>query len=169
MLTNDLKWATNTEYSCKKAYGKMWTLRRMKLLDVDPAIICDVYVKEIRSLLELAVPAWHSGLTKKQSGDIERVQKVAVRVILGDRNGNCYLRYNMAMVALQLEPLHCRREKLCLKFAKKSLKSKHRDMFPVNRSQYRTRDRSKFVEQKCNTKRYYNSPINYLTRQLNNC
>ena len=78
MLTNDLKWATNTEYSCKKAYGKMWTLRRMKLLDVDPTIICDVYVKEIRSLLELAVPAWHSGLTKKQSGDIERVQKVAV-------------------------------------------------------------------------------------------
>ena len=91
----------------------MWTLRRMKLLDVDPTIICDVYVKEIRSLLELAVPAWHSGLTKKQSGDIERVQKVAVGVILGDRNGNCYLSYNMAMAALELEPLHCRREKLC--------------------------------------------------------
>ena len=169
MITNDLKWASNTEYICKKSYAKMWTLRRMKLLEVDPAIICDVYVKEIRSLLELAVPAWHSGLTKKQSADIERIQKVAVRVILSDRNGKCFLSYNMAMAALELEPLHCRREKLCLKFSKKSLKSKHKDMFPVNRSQYHTRDRSKYKEAKCNTKRYFNSPINYLTRQLNNC
>ena len=78
ILTNDLKWSANTEYICKKAYKKMWTLRRMKVLDVDPNTICDVYVKEIRSLLELAMPAWHSGLTCKQSVEIERVQKVAV-------------------------------------------------------------------------------------------
>ena len=141
----------------------------MKLLDVDPTIICVVYVKEIRSLLELAVPAWHSGLTKKQSADIERVQKVAVNVILSDHNGKCYLSYNMAMAALELEPLYSRREQLCLSFAKKSLKSKHRDMFTVNRSQYYTRDRAQYVEAKCNTKRFYKSPINYLTRQLNNC
>ena len=55
ILTNDLKWSSNTEYICKKAYKKLWTLRRMKVLDVDVAIICDVYVKEIRSLLELDV------------------------------------------------------------------------------------------------------------------
>ena len=43
MVTNDLKWSSNTNYICKKAYKKMWVLRRMKLLDVDPYIICDVY------------------------------------------------------------------------------------------------------------------------------
>ena len=43
----------------------------MKVLDFDPGIICDVYVKEIRYLLKLAVSAWHSRLTKKQSADIE--------------------------------------------------------------------------------------------------
>ena len=26
ILTNDLKWSANTEYICKKAYKKMWTL-----------------------------------------------------------------------------------------------------------------------------------------------
>ena len=26
MVTEDLKWNSNTEYICKKAYGKMWTL-----------------------------------------------------------------------------------------------------------------------------------------------
>ena len=42
----------------------------------------DVYVKEVRSILELAVPVWHPGLTKKQSADIESIQKVAFRIIL---------------------------------------------------------------------------------------
>ena len=142
----------------------------MKVLDVEPSIICDVYVKEIISLLELAVPAWHSGLTKKQSADIERVQKVAVKVILSDcNNGISDLTYDMAMAVLTLEPLKARRDKLCVTFAKKSLKSKHSDMFTTNRSQYFTREKQQFVETKCNTKRYYQSPINYLTRLLNNC
>ena len=61
----------------------MWMLRRMKVLDVEPLSILDVYLKEIRSILELAVPAWHSGLTVKQAEDIERVQKVALKIILG--------------------------------------------------------------------------------------
>ena len=32
ILTNDLKWAGNTEYICKKAYKNMWKIRRMKNL-----------------------------------------------------------------------------------------------------------------------------------------
>ena len=30
VLSSDLKWAANTEYICKRAYSKMWTLRRIK-------------------------------------------------------------------------------------------------------------------------------------------
>ena len=60
MLTSDLKWAKNTDYICKRAYRKRWSLRRMKLLDLEPLVMLDVYTKEIRSVLELAVPAWHS-------------------------------------------------------------------------------------------------------------
>ena len=41
----------------------------------------DVFVKEIRLILEMAVPVWHSGLTKKQSADIESVQKTAMKII----------------------------------------------------------------------------------------
>ena len=73
MITNDLKWERNTEFICKKAYRKIWILRRLKQLDIEPLYILEVYVKEIRSILELAVPAWHSGLTQKQSADIERI------------------------------------------------------------------------------------------------
>ena len=140
----------------------------MKILDVDPSTICDLYIKEIRSLLELAVPAWHSGLTCKQSVDIERVQKVAVQVILSDcKSGISEFTYDMAMVILDLEPLQVRRERLCLGFAKKTIKSRHSDMFLSNLSQYKTRGKSAYHEVACNTKRYYNSPLNYLTRLLN--
>jgi hypothetical protein len=75
---NLTKWAANTDFICKKAFKKMWTIRRMKALNIEPLLILDVYLKEIRSVLELAVPAWHSGLTVRQSSDIERVQKIAL-------------------------------------------------------------------------------------------
>ena len=61
VITSDyLKWYSSTKYICSKAYKKMWALRRMKILDIEPYLILDVYLKKIRSVLE---PAWHRGLT----------------------------------------------------------------------------------------------------------
>ena len=57
VISNDLKWRENTREICRKAYRRMWALRRMKVLDVEPLVILDVYKKEIRAVLELAVPA----------------------------------------------------------------------------------------------------------------
>ena len=108
MISSDLKWSGNTEYICKKAYKRIWILRRLRTLGVSPSFILDVYIKEIRSVLELAVPAWHSGLTRKQSVLIERVQKV--RIILGDFS----IGYRAALSTLGLESLETRR----VKFAK---------------------------------------------------
>ena len=70
------------------------------------------------------MPAWHSGLTLKQTADIERVQRVAVNIILSDSNtGLCEYSYNI--VILDIEPLEARRLKLCQKFAKQTLKTRH--------------------------------------------
>ena len=54
IVSDDLKWGRNTEYICSRAFKKMWSLRRMKVLDIEPYVILDVYIKEIRSVLELA-------------------------------------------------------------------------------------------------------------------
>ena len=119
-MTSDLKWSANTDFICKKAFKKMWTIRRMKVLNIEPLLILDVYLKEIRAVLELAVRAWHSGLTVKQSSDIERVQRIALHIILSDhRTGECEFSYNMLLVIFDLEPLYVRREQLCMSFAKK--------------------------------------------------
>ena len=66
VVSSDLRWGKNTQYICDKATQRLWTLKRMKLLNLDEDILLDTYTKEIRSILELAVPVWHSGLTAKE-------------------------------------------------------------------------------------------------------
>ena len=46
----------------------------MKESGLTDSELVDAYKKEVRSLLELAVPVWNSGLTKNQCVQIERVQ-----------------------------------------------------------------------------------------------
>ena len=124
--------------------------------------------KKIRAVLELAVPAWNSGLTQKQIVEIERVQRVAVQIILSNsKTGKSAFSYDMGLVVLDLEPLESRREKLCRTFAKKTLVSKHSDLFNTRKNSHNTRLKKDYFEYKCNTKRFYNSPVNYLTRLLN--
>ena len=56
---------------------------------------------KVKSILEMAVPVWHSALTKGEAGQIERVQKAAIRIILGQN----YLSYSEALELLDIETL----------------------------------------------------------------
>ena len=155
-----LSWQKNTDYICRKATQKLWTIRRLKKLCFT---LLDVYKKEVRSTLELAVPVWHSGLTKRQAAQIERVQKMAFRVILD----NSYTNYETACTLLNLEPLEFRRTQLCINFANKDLR-KENSIFTRTAGQPKTRAVPKKVkEPKCRTKRYQNSSIPYLSRLVN--
>ena len=70
-----MKWYSNTENMVSKANKKLWMLRRLKYLGAEVEDLVDVYVKQIRSILELAVPAWHGGISQVERQDIERVQR----------------------------------------------------------------------------------------------
>ena len=76
IVSNDLKWHKNTSYICNKARQRLWILRRLQKFNLNKLELFDVYIKDIRSILEMAVPVWHPGLTKKQTADIESVSKV---------------------------------------------------------------------------------------------
>ena len=54
-------------------------------MGLEPNLIFDYYLKEVRVLAEQAVSIWNSGLTKAQISDIEEIQKVAEKVILGEQ------------------------------------------------------------------------------------
>ena len=129
------------------------------------AHIFDVFTKEVRSLLELAVPVWHSGLTKHQAAQIERVQKTALSIILGDN----YISYNVAFSLLDLETLENRREVLCLNFARKEFKKEENSLFTKLHNTLDLRTKPKKVhEYTCRTKRFKKSSLPYLTQLLNN-
>ena len=83
----------------------------MKTLGLESFTLVDYYLKEVRVHLELAVPVWHSGLTIKLSADIERVQQVAVSIMLSNTP------YDPACATHGLKPLSVRRLELCERFA----------------------------------------------------
>ena len=121
-------------------------------------------MKEVRVHLELAVPVWHSGLTLKLSADIERVQRIAVSILLGHADFD----YGRSCAMLGLKPLYIRREELCKRFAIKTASPdcRHNDMFKTQTSGYDTRGEY-FREHFCRTKRFFKSALPYLTRKLN--
>ena len=114
----------------------------MVKLKLNTNTLLDVYAKEVRSILELAVPVWHSGLTKQQSADIERVQKIAFRLILGQEYSN----YLEACKALSAQTLEQRRIKLCLKFATKNVKSEN-TLFTTQTHKVNTRQKTSTVKE----------------------
>ena len=123
-----------------------------------------IYKIFIRSVLENSCVVWHSSLTDQDSEDIERVQKVACKVILKDY----YEGYENALKLLKLEKLNNRRERLCLDFAKKCLRNnKVQSMFPVNEKKRLLRNNSKYLVKFASTERYRKSAIPFMQNLLN--
>ena len=165
IIRSDLSWVSNTEYMIKRANKKLWCLRRLKKLGADGEDLKDVYIKQIRSILEFAVPVWHGSITGDERLQLERVQKSALHIILGDQ----YVSYRLALKEMALETLFERRRKLCLKFAKKSAKSpKFSKWFKptINKASAR-HPKPKYCEVFTRLRRYETSPISFLTKLLN--
>ena len=119
----------------------------------------DVYIKQCRSVFELAVLAWSPGLTLSESNQIERVQKTALAIILGEE----YTKYSNALKILKLDTLVDRREGLCLRFANKAYASdKFNKWFCESDN-----TELQLSEVKTRTARYWKSPLPYLTDLLN--
>ena len=105
-------------------------------------------------------------LTEGDSDDIERIQKVVLKVILTHN----YTDYSTACNNLNLQTLKTRQTNLCLKFALKCLESdKFCSLFVSNKVKnvYKLRDADKFDVPLASTSRYKNSPRIYLTNLFN--
>ena len=119
VIRSDMSWVDNTEYIVTRCNKKLWILRRLKELGASQDDLLDIYNKQVRSILEFAVPVWHSSITQEERLDIERIQKSACNIILGDH----YQSYTSALKIMCMDTLFNRRTKLCKKFARKSVKS----------------------------------------------
>ena len=166
IISDDLKWDQNTEYLVKKANKRMELLRKVANFSTSIEDKKDIYVLYVRSILEQSSVVWHSSLTNENSEDLERVQKSAVRIILGKDFEN----YEDALVKADLESLENRREELCKKFAEKCLKNeKAKSIFPVREKTHNmnTREEESFNVNFAHTGRLMKSAIPYMQRILN--
>ena len=65
-----------------------WTPRNAAQTQTHPASVNDllqIYMTYVRQVLEYFVPVWQPGLTTTQTARLERVEKRALRTILGDK------------------------------------------------------------------------------------
>ena len=133
IITKDLKWDQNTSEIVKKANARMTLLRKIASFNPPREDLKTIYFLFVRSILEQSAVVWHSSLSKENSIDIERVQKSAVKVILGAN----YKGYKKSLDILEMQTLEERRKELCLKFAKRCLENpKLKETFPVNKRKH---------------------------------
>ena len=120
-----------------------------------------IYYTYIRPVIEQSATVWHSSLTEENIADLNRVQKCAVRVIMGEN----YTDYKKSLEILDIETLESRRYNLCKKMALKTVKIPNmKEMFPLrkeNRNEKR-RHTNKYHINKANTTRYKKSAIPYI-------
>ena len=102
--------------------------------------------KQVRSVSELAVPAWQGAITQEDKNEIERVQKVL---------GGQYVSYKSALKYTGMETLESRRVKLCLKFARKAEKHpKHKAWFkPCNKTANTRQEKPRYCPVVANKRR----------------
>ena len=136
-ITNKLSWSKNTENLVKKANTRMLILHKLYEFNLPLEEMVSIYTLFIRSAAEYCCVVWHSSITEEECRNIERVQKIALRIILQED----YSDYAKALELCGLESFRDRRTKLSYSFAKKCLKSdKNFDLYLTKHenSEYQT-------------------------------
>ena len=122
-----------------------------------------IYKLFIRSVLETSCVVWATSITQEERVLIERVQKIALKIIYRER----YLSYENALQISNLPTLSDRRTKLTLKFAQKCIKNpKTADMFPLNETRS-TRTKEKYKVIHAHIDKLKKSSLPQMARQLN--
>ena len=69
-LWSDLRTTSNTNYIVKRAWKKMWIIRRLKALGASEADMLKVLRDQVLSHLHFASPAWSTLITSQENTQI---------------------------------------------------------------------------------------------------
>ena len=164
IIDERLSWNSNTNHIVRQAYKRMTILRKLFEFSVPIEDLVEIYTLYIRSVVESSAVVWHSSITEGQRMEIERIQKVALRIIMKDD----YTCYEDALVITALPTLNDRRNQLCKTFAVKCTKNpKTSDMFPLNDITCNTRNPERYYVTHAKTNRLAKSAIPFMQKLLN--
>ena len=168
IFRSDMKTISNTEYICKKAYTRMWILRRLKTLGCPIPELLDVLRQQILSICEGNVAYWGPMITKEESNMLERVLKTGLHIIYQER----YITFPQILKLANMRSLKTRRVALITSFSKKAFShEKFKGWFSESEDRTagaRTRGRPipRLNPVACRTQRYKRSSLPLMTKLL---
>ena len=167
IIRSDMKSISNTKNICKKAYTRMWFLRRLFSMGCPQNELIEVLKQQIVSVCEVGVPFWAPMITVSESNMLERCLKTGLHIILQDK----YVSFGNALKIAKMQSLKNRRAILMTKFAKQALASeKHSSWFEQSgpNTEMLTRNRNVPIlkQVQCRTQKYAHSSIPVLTKIL---
>ena len=152
---------------CKKAYGRISMLTKLKYVGVGIEDLIDIYSLFVRSCAEYCSVVFHSSLTNEQSRKLENIQKTSLKIILSDN----YVNYQAACEMTGLISLAERRQNRMSSFAKKCISHPENSrFFPLNEHLFQDRqirDRKKYKVNFAHGEKYRESAITMCQRLLN--
>ena len=168
VMRSDMRTCSNTEYLVKKAFKRMWLIRRLKGLGANKSQLIDALQKQVLSVLWLGAPAWFCQTTEQEKKDLDRVAKVGLRIIFGDS----YCGFDNTLLSVQMLRPTEQLANMTRRFATKSANhSKFSQWFqPAATKTTNTRsikNIQKYQTVPARTVRFGKSPIPYLTQILN--
>ena len=118
-LRSDLKTISNTRYIIKRAWKRMWVVRRLKTLGASEKDLLSVLRAQVLSVLQFATPAWSTLITQKESDQIESVLKTGLYLVYGQR----YESFSWALRQANMSSLSEQRRKMFYNITKQCIKS----------------------------------------------
>lgn len=119
-IRSDLSTKSNTKYIVGRAWKRMWIVRRLIALGASVPDLLKVLRCQVLSVLQFAVPAWTTMISKAESRSIEAVQKTGLYLIYGAR----YRSYNWALKESTMKTQVEQRNSIFEKFTKSCIRSK---------------------------------------------
>jgi hypothetical protein len=119
-IRSDLSTKANTKYIVGRAWKRMWIIRRLKTLGSSEVDLLRVLRYQVLSVLQFAVPAWTTMITRAEARSIESVQKTGLYLIFGAR----FRSYSWALREANMCTQEEQRQKIFERFTKKCISSK---------------------------------------------
>ena len=173
IIRSDLKTISNTENICRKAYRRMWILKRRKTLGCPTAELIDVIKQQIISICETGLAWWGPMICKHESNMLERVLKTSLHIVYQ----NEYVNFKNALGLAKLCSLKTRRISQITKFSKKSYANPRFNSWFCKSANEQTHEEIRSTRHPkppppllkpvpCRTQRYSRSSLPLMTRLL---
>ena len=144
---------------------RVWILRHLKKALIPTKDLINLYKALILPVLDYTSVTYHSMLGVTRISEIEKLQKLALKIIFGVTG----VTYESLLERADIETVACRRQRLVDGFIKRAVvHPEFKEWFPSKRfSGYNLREEKIYMEKRTRTSRLYNSPLYYFRRRLN--